>query len=387
MVHVPTRGDVPVRLGPTIKNVPDYGGRVMRRDPYTDPIQFELEREKVLNTTWLLAAHSSQVAETGDWVSFESHGETVVITRQPDGSLAAFHNVCRHRGPSFVTEWQGCGARRFTCPYHGWVYDTTGKLVGVPEKADFDPAHVEGVTAKPVAADEWGGLVWVNLAGPEQATPLLEWVGDEIAVDLGQYKLDEMIVHEVLEWDVPVSYKAIVDGFNEIYHTAALHHVGADWVRSARDTSFFVTNEHNYMTFVPRHQHRDKLAVDWDHHKWAICHYVVFPNTVFNCNPEHIQIFNPIPIDVDRTKFLCWELVYPGDESDPEYADYRRRMSDHWEHLKVVVGEDISIYEQLARTKRSSAYTHNILNEREFKIAHYHETMSKMISDQPLSGS
>jgi choline monooxygenase len=107
----------------------------------------------------------------------------------------------------------------------------------------------------------------------------------------------------------------------------------------------------------------------------------VFPNTVFNCNPEHIQIFNPIPIDVDRTRFLCWELVYPGDESDPAYEDYRRRMNDHWEHLKVVVGEDIGIYEQLARTKRSSAYRENILSERECKIAHYHETMAQMIRD------
>ena len=82
----------------------------------------------------------------------------------------------------------------------------------------------------------------------------------------------------------------------------------------------------------------------------------MFPNTVFNCNPEHIQVFNPIPIDVDRTRFLCWEIVYPGDDNDPEYVDYRQRMQDHWDHLKVVVGEDIEIYEQLERTKRSSAY-------------------------------
>src|SRR5215212_1162638 len=102
MVHLPTRlseeHEIPVRLGPSIKNVPDYGPSVMSRDPYTDPVQFELEREKVLNTTWLIAARSSQVAGVGDWISFESHGETIVITRQPDGSLAAFHNVCRHRG-------------------------------------------------------------------------------------------------------------------------------------------------------------------------------------------------------------------------------------------------------------------------------------------------
>ena len=93
----------------------------------------------MLGASWLLAGRSSQIANPGDWISFEGHGETVVITRQPDGSLAAFHNMCQHRGPSFVTEWTGCGARRFTCPYHGWVYDTTGKLVGRPRAAGLRP--------------------------------------------------------------------------------------------------------------------------------------------------------------------------------------------------------------------------------------------------------
>ncbi len=384
MVHVPTRGDVPIRLGPTVDNTPGFGPTVMSRTPYTDPMQFELERERVLNATWLLAARSSQVALPGDWITFESHGETIVITRQPDGSLAAFHNVCRHRGPAIVGEWQGCGARRFTCPYHGWVYDTTGKLVGVPERQDFAPEQITDVRAPAVAAAEWGGWVWVNLAGPDRATPLMQWIGEDIAVDLGRFKMEDMVLLEVLEWDVPVSYKAIVDGFNEIYHTAQLHGMSPEWIKSARDTTFHIVNDHNYMCFVPRHQHRDELQRDWDHHKYAICHYLVFPNTVFNCNPEHIQVFNPIPIDVDRTKFLCWELVYPGDIDDPEYADYRRRMQAHWDHLKVVVGEDIDIYQQLARTKRSSAYTENILNEREYKIAHYHQTMARLISS-PLS--
>jgi phenylpropionate dioxygenase-like ring-hydroxylating dioxygenase large terminal subunit len=333
----------------------------------------------VLNHTWLLAGRSEQVAGPGDWLSFESHGETVVIARQPDASLAAFHNVCRHRGTSFVTEWQGCGATEFTCPYHGWTYDLTGRVKGVPERVDFNPDHLKDLRSPAVAVAEWGGWVWVNLAGPEQAPSLESWIGEEIMVDLGRFAMKDMILLEVLEWDVPVSYKAVVDGFNEIYHTGELHHVGKDWVKSARDTSFWMVNDHNYMCFVPRYQHRDKLAEDWDHHRWAICHYVVFPNTVFNCNPDHIQVFNPIPIDVDRTRFLCWELVYPGDENDPAYQDYRERMRQHWEHLKEVIGEDIAIYRQLERTKRSSAYRENILNSRECKIAHYHETMGRMI--------
>ncbi len=381
MVHVPTRGDVPVRLGPSVRSVPEYGPSRMGREPYTDPVQFELERERVLNRTWLLAGRSDQVVGTGDWLTFESHGETIVIVRQPDGHLVAFHNVCRHRGPAIVTDWQGCGATEFTCPYHGWTYDLTGKVKGVPERIDFDPEHLRGLRSPQVAVDEWGGWVWVNLAGPDEAPSLASWIGEEIMVDLGRFRMDEMVLHETLEWEVPVSYKAVVDGFNEIYHTTELHHVPQEWTKSARDTSFWMVNDHNYMCFVPRHEHRDRLAEEWDHHRWAICHYVVFPNTVFNCNPEHVQVFNPIPVDVDRTRFVCWELIYPGDLEDPEYAEYHARTMDHWRRLQRVVGEDIAIYDQLARTKRSSAYREHILNERECKLAHYHETMARMIRD------
>ncbi len=378
MVHVPTRGDLPPRLGPTVQQVPDYGPSVMARDVYTDPVRFELERERVLATHWILAGRSEQAKNSGDWTSFEGHGETVVITRQPDGSLAAFHNVCQHRGPAIVGQWAGCGARRFTCPYHGWVYDTTGKLVGVPEREDFSDAHLDGVRAPAVAVDEWGGWIWINLAGPGKAPPLLDSIGSDITSDLGRYRMEDMILHEVVEFDVPVSYKAIVDGFNEVYHVTELHHVPPAFTKSARGTSFHILGD-NYMCFVPRPDTLGQLQETWDHHKYAICHYVVFPNTVFNCNPEHIQVFNPIPIDVDRTKFLCWQIIYPGDHADPEYAAYYDRTMAMWAGLKAVVAEDISIYQQLERTKRSSGYTKHILSERECKIAHYHENMDAKI--------
>ena len=380
MVHVPTRGDVPVRLGPAVRQIPDYGPSVMSRDPYTDFVRFELEREKVLSRHWILAGRSEQARQPGDWITFEGHGETVVVTRQPDGSLAAFHNVCQHRGAAMVGPMTGCGARRFTCPYHGWVYDTTGKLVGVPEREDFADEHLRDVRAPAVAVEEWGGWIWINLAGPDNALPLADGIGPEITNDLGRFKMEDMVLHEVLEWDVPVSYKAIVDGFNEVYHVTQLHHVPAEFTKSTRETSFHIIGD-NYMCFVPRPATLDKLAEDWDHHRYAICHYVVFPNTVFNCNPEHVQVFNPIPIDVDRTKFLCWQLIYPGDRSDPEYAAYYDRTMAHWEVLKGVVAEDIAIYDQLARTKRSHGYTQHILSERECKIAHYHENMDAKIRD------
>ena len=168
MVHVPTRGDVPVRLGPSVQQVPDYGPSTMSRDPYTDPVRFELERERVLGTSWLLAGRSAQVAVEwrldhvrGTWRDGGDHPSGRRFARRvPQRVPPPRHH---DRDPST----QGCGARRFTCPYHGWVYDTTGKLVGVPEREDFSAEHLDGVRAPAVAVDEWGGWVWINLAGPD----------------------------------------------------------------------------------------------------------------------------------------------------------------------------------------------------------------------------
>jgi len=168
MVHVATRGDeVPARLGPDVPQLPGWGTTVVDREVYADPVRFELEREHVLRRSWILAGRSVEIPEPGDWLSFEGHGETAVITRQRDGSHAAFHNVCQHRGPSFVKADKGCGARRFSCPYHGWVYDTTGKLVGVPEREDFDAEELQGLRAPLAKADEWGGWIWLYLDGDD----------------------------------------------------------------------------------------------------------------------------------------------------------------------------------------------------------------------------
>ena len=77
---------------------PHVGGTVSA-DVYRDPDRFEQEREKVLRYSWLIAA-ASEIPKRDDWLLYEGHGETVVVARQADGSVAAFHNVCQHRGPA-----------------------------------------------------------------------------------------------------------------------------------------------------------------------------------------------------------------------------------------------------------------------------------------------
>ena len=222
MVHVPTRGDAPVRFGPGVPMVPDIGPGIVPAAVYTDPERYERERATVLRNSWQIICRSAEIANPGDFITWEGHGETIIVCRRRDGGVSGFHNVCQHRGARIVKERSGC-ARRFTCRWHSWVYDLEGAVVGVPDREDFDAGEFEGLAAPAVECAEWGGWVWAALAGPGSTPPLPEWLGPEIMADLGAYRMEDMKLVEKLVWEVPVNWKVIIDGFNENYHAAHLH--------------------------------------------------------------------------------------------------------------------------------------------------------------------
>ena len=374
MVFVPTRGELPYRHGAGVPLLPeDAEPSELPASVYLDPERYELERRKVLNRTWQIVCRSSEIANPGDHVVWEGQGETIVVTRRRDGGVAGFHNVCQHRGARIVKE-SGCGARRFTCRWHNWTYDFEGNVLGVPDREDFASSQLDGLAAPPVECDEWGGWVWVVLAGPGVAPPLLEFLGEDLVGDLGAYRMEDMLLIEKLVWELPVNWKVVIDGFNENYHAPALHRVPPQDAKDGRESTFFHWGPHGMMV-MPYKGVLPKLKETRDHQSLAICHYTVFPTAVFNNNPNHIQLFRAVPLAVDRTRFETWELQYDpqGDE------DYIAGVSAHWERLKVVVSEDVEIYGEVSATRKSSAYTRNRFNDHECKITHFHQVVQRML--------
>jgi choline monooxygenase len=374
VVFVPTRGDLPARHGEGVPTLPE-GAEPSQLDAsvYLDPARYELERTKVLNPSWQIVCHSSQLAAPGDHVVWEGHGESIVVSRRRDGGVAGFHNVCQHRGARIVKD-SGTGARRFNCRWHNWTYDLEGSVVGVPDREDFCATQLDGLRAPSVECDEWGGWVWAVLAGPGVAPPLLEWLGPDLVADLGAYRMEDMVLIDTLTWELPVNWKVVIDGFNENYHAPALHGVPAQDVKDGRESTFAYLGRHGMMV-VPYKGVLPKLKETGDHQGLAICHYTVFPTAVFNNNPTHIQLFRAVPLAVDRTRFETWELQY-----DPQGdADYLKAVTRHWERLKVVVAEDVEIYGEVGAVRQSSAYTRNLLNDHECKITHFHAVVQQML--------
>ena len=131
-------------------------------------------------------------------------------------------HVCLHRQAQVVT---GRGsAKRFSCPYHAWTYDNTGKLVGLPGREGFPQSTVQsdGLTELPAA--EFAGFLWLALDPLDTGATL------DVAAHLGELA-DELDSWGIGRWsplgekvlDFPINWKLAVDTFTENYHFATVH--------------------------------------------------------------------------------------------------------------------------------------------------------------------
>jgi Rieske 2Fe-2S family protein len=108
---------------------------------YTDPTIYDLEIERIVARNWILAGHQSELPDPGDFKVLNVANESAIIVRGSDGALKAFANVCRHRGSLVCLETEG-HAKKFPCPYHGWMYDIDGNLTAARSMpSDFDKSE------------------------------------------------------------------------------------------------------------------------------------------------------------------------------------------------------------------------------------------------------
>lgn len=184
---------------------------------YVDSDIYELELERIINRNWILAGHQSQLTNPGDFKVMKVGRESAIIVRGQDGTIRAFANVCRHRGSLVCLEAHG-NTRKFTCPYHGWVYDTDGKLVGardMPEDFDWD-AH--GLNK--VSCDVIHGLVFICLS---DQPPSLENCKAELAEPMALFDFENLKVAAYKEYVIPANWKLSIENYQECYHCATAH--------------------------------------------------------------------------------------------------------------------------------------------------------------------
>jgi phenylpropionate dioxygenase-like ring-hydroxylating dioxygenase large terminal subunit len=163
---------------------------------------------------------SADLPKPGTFFTCNDLGKPILCTRDRDGRFNAFVNVCRHRGTVVENEARG-EKRLFSCPFHGWGYDSRGNLVAVPKEHQFGAVEraCHGLVALP--AEERYGLLWVHPdpAGGLDVDASLGGLGDEFA----SWRLDRAQFSGATRYQHPMNWKLAVDTFGETYHFNVLH--------------------------------------------------------------------------------------------------------------------------------------------------------------------
>ncbi len=184
---------------------------------YTNPDIYELELERIVYRNWILAGHVSQLPEPGDFKVLNVARESAILVRGSDGELKGFANVCRHRGSLVCLESHG-HTDKFSCPYHGWMYDIDGKLLAARDMPDeFDKA-AHGL--KPVSVDVIHGLIFVCFT---DAPLSLEGAKRDLAEPMAMFDFENLKVAAQKSYEIPANWKLSIENYQECYHCATAH--------------------------------------------------------------------------------------------------------------------------------------------------------------------
>jgi len=191
-----------------------------RFDYLSDEI-WEVERERIFHRGWFLAARGDTLGP-GNRTVVDVAGESVLITRNLDGSLHAFANVCRHRGARLCDAHSDSGQGSLMCPYHAWTYALDGRLIATPHLSD-DDVDKSTLPLWKYHVRDWEGFVFVSLAAePPDFDTWMQHNATELLA-LHRWGFGNLKV-AVTSWcDIEANWKIVMENYQECLHCTRVH--------------------------------------------------------------------------------------------------------------------------------------------------------------------
>src|SRR6476659_2398279 len=189
----------------------------LQREFYVGQEVFEADLAGIFHRHWLFAGYSFQVARPGDFFTYRIGTESIIVVRDRDGEIRAFHNVCRHRG-SRICKTETGNAHRLVCPYHRWTYELDGSLV-LDTRREFGVDR-EGLSLKPVPIVDAAGLLFFSLSdSPPDFSDALATIRRKMK----PHAIDRAKIAHQVDYVVKANWKIVFENNRECYHCPPNH--------------------------------------------------------------------------------------------------------------------------------------------------------------------
>ena len=382
-------------LSPEIRNLISNRrkGYTLEAPFYLSPEINALDIAEIFSKHWIFVAVEPDIAEAGDYIRVEVGHNSVIIVRDDDMNVKAFHNVCRHRGSQLCDEQKG-SVGNIVCPYHQWTYNLAGELIHNEHMGeDFDKNNHN---LKSVHVGNIAGLIFICLADNPPAD--FEDMKQAMEPYIAPHRLADCKV--ALQEDIIENgnWKLTMENNRECYHCVANHPEllasmyeygfgyqpspeNAEKVQEFRD---LIVSENNrwaacglpsveidlldgcataYRTQrlplekAGESQTMDgkvaskKLLGDFTQRNLGGLSFWTQPNSWHHFMSDHIVTFSALPIDAEHTLVRSTWLVH---KDAVEGVDYDiKRLSQVW---RATNKQDSNLVERTQRGVKSDQY-------------------------------
>jgi Rieske 2Fe-2S family protein len=185
---------------------------------YTTESVFKADMALIFARHWIFVGQEPDVPEPGDVMALHIGEAPIVVLRDDDGVVRAFHNVCRHRGAQLLPEGKG-QVGNLVCRYHTWTYGLDGRLLFADHMGDEFDSACRGL--KPVALRSIAGLLFVCLADNPPAD--IEAMAAEMTPYLAPHDLRNTKIAKQVDLIEQGNWKLSLENNRECYHCSANH--------------------------------------------------------------------------------------------------------------------------------------------------------------------
>ena len=291
---------------------------------YTDPEHFGRELEAIHYDMWLAAGRTEQIPTAGSYFLRQVGRASVIVVRDADGGVSAFHNVCRHRGTLLCTQAEGRFAGRIQCPYHAWTYGLDGRLVGAPhmQEEGFDKREH---SLHPASLAEWEGFLFVNIAREPQPFDA-QWA--PMRGRLARFGLEGLRVGHRVTYDVHANWKLVFENYSECLHCPTIHPKLATVLPYQSGANDLIEGPFlgGYMEIKAPNQSAtmsgkacgrlvNDTVPEEDRHRGY--YYTLMPNLLLSLHPDYVNYYLVHPVSIDHTVVESEWLFHPETVADP----------------------------------------------------------------------
>ncbi len=330
---------------------------------YINETMAQKERERVFQKNWTALTCGKNVPHAGCVMPVDMLGIPMLVTRNKNGEIKVFENVCRHRGMILVNE-----AKRLKgpiiCPYHAWAYDMDGHLratphVGGADIHDHDAVDKACLSLNEIRSHVWMDVIFVNIDGKAAAF-------DDMHRDIIDRwaEFNRPIYHSGSDSSFSLTlnsnWKLAIENYCESYHLPFVHPGLNSYSRLEDHYNIegpgHFSGQGSYV-YNPSLDETGRTFPTFDHisNKWdtAAEYLALYPNVLLGVHRDHV--FNII-ITPDAINQTTEQIeIYYADQSalDDSYSVMRQKNSAMWKEIFI---EDIGVVEGMYKGRSAPHY-------------------------------